>query len=147
MIIAKKQISKSLLSGKPKSPSIISASHELEISDRKKEISIVNDERYTTIFISNSYKKSCNQVHVQTKVVKDRVLNFTETHIKKIFIHQKTQNSEVIIREIFTDRYKKTKRTESKSIRMKLNEFESLSKKMSLFFEKPTSLSLQLSFS
>lgn len=142
MNIAKKQISKSILSQASKSPTIISSSQEIEISNKKKEVSVVNNGRYTTIFISNSYNKSCNQVHVQTKVVKDRLLNFTETHIKKVFIHQKKQNAEVIIREIFTDRYKKTKRTESKSIRMKLNEFESLTQKMSVFFEKKPTLSL-----
>lgn len=88
-----------------------SYSTELALTPEK-NVSVEKDDRYTRIYID---KKMENQqlndkysdLYLKVKIIKDRILKTTETHIQKMFVSYDSPESEeldVIIRDIYVDR-------------------------------------------
>ena len=78
----------------------------------EKNVSVEKDDRYTRIYIdkkmeSQQLNDKYSDLYLKVKIIKDRILKTTETHIQKMFVSYDSPESEdldVIIRDIYVDR-------------------------------------------
>lgn len=88
-----------------------SYSTELALTPEK-NVSVEKDDRYTRIYIdkkmeSQQLNDKYSDLYLKVKIIKDRILKTTETHIQKMFVSYDSPESEeldVIIRDIYVDR-------------------------------------------
>jgi len=120
--------------------------HNTEIGRRnEKTINVTSDERFTRISIDRKYfSKDSHEVYIKTLIVKDKELKTTETHTKKVFVHNTLEKSNMIIREIFTDRYNKKSTSEHKSLYVNVDCNENLFDRIQTLLGNPVKEKLQL---
>lgn len=78
----------------------------------EKNVSVEKDDRYTKIYIdkkmeSQRLNEKYSDLYLKVKIIKDRILKTTETHIQKMFVSYDSPESEdldIIIRDIYVDR-------------------------------------------
>ena len=120
--------------------------HSTELARKsEKTIDVTSDERFTRISIDRKYfSKDNHEVYIKTLIVKDKELKTTETHTKKVFIHNTLEKSNMIIREIFTDRYNQKSTSEHKSLYVNVDCNENLFERIQALLGNPIKENLQL---
>lgn len=106
----------------------------LQVQLDEKTVNVDSTERFTKISINKKTVTPDNvEVYIKTEIVKDKLFDTTKTKTKKIFVHKTAEKSNMIIREINTDRDRESSVTEHKRIFVDTDSNENLLDKIQMF--------------